>query len=104
MLLMQPNSKQKIKRCIVHKVRNSLQFVPCENDNTATSNLNITYQSLTQDKAELELARASDKWNDKYPQISRSWRINWENLNTLFVYPEDIRKVIYTNNGIELHH
>ncbi len=31
----------------------------------------------------------------KYPQISKSWRAHWENLNTLFSYPPDIRKTIY---------
>jgi len=34
-------------------------------------------------------------------QISRSWRSHWHNLNTLFSYPEDIRKAIYTTNAIE---
>ncbi len=37
----------------------------------------------------------------KYPQISKSWRAHWENLNTLFSYPPDIRKAIYTRNAIE---
>ncbi|CDF56576.1 TnpA, pseudogene [Salmonella enterica subsp. enterica serovar Bovismorbificans str. 3114] len=36
----------------------------------------------------------------KYPQISKSWRAHWENLNTLFSYPPDIRK-IYTTNAVE---
>jgi len=30
-----------------------------------------------------------------------SWRSYWHNLNTLFNYPEDIRKAIYTTNAIE---
>ncbi len=30
-------------------------------------------------------AKARD---DKYPQISKSWRAHWENLNTLFSYPQ----------------
>ena len=33
--------------------------------------------------------------------ISKSWRNHWENLNTLFIYPEEIRKAIYTTNAIE---
>ena len=40
-------------------------------------------------------------WDEKYPQISRSWRTHWPNLNTLFNYPQDIRKAIYTTNAIE---
>ena len=39
--------------------------------------------------------------DDKYPQISRSWRSHWSNLNTLFNYPEDARRAIYTTNAIE---
>ena len=41
------------------------------------------------------------EWDDKYPQISKSWRAHWENLNTFFGYPPDIRKAIYTTNAIE---
>ncbi len=26
---------------------------------------------------------------------------NWENISTLFAYPDEIRKVIYTTNAIE---
>ncbi len=40
-------------------------------------------------------------WDDNYPQISKSWRGHWENLNTLFGYLPDIRKAIYTMNAIE---
>lgn len=39
-------------------------------------------------------------WDDKYPQISKSWRAHWENLNMFFDYPVDIRKAIYTTNAI----
>ena len=34
-------------------------------------------------------------------QISWSWRAHWHNLNTLFSYPKEIRKAIYTTNAIE---
>jgi putative transposase len=38
---------------------------------------------------------------DKYPQISKSWRNNWHNLNTFVSYPYDIRIAIYTTSAIE---
>jgi len=47
------------------------------------------------------LERFADKWDSQYPQIVKSWRANWDNLNTLFNYPEAIRKAIYTTNAIE---
>lgn len=94
-------SDAKIQLCIVHMVRNSLKFVPWKDYKQVTADLKRIYQSVTEAEAKLELEQFSDKWDDKYPQISRSWRANWENLNTLYDYPADIRKVIYTTNAIE---
>lgn len=91
----------KIQLCIVHMVRNSLKFVSWKDYKKVTTDLKSIYQSVTEDEAKLELGHFSEKWDDKYPQISRSWRTNWDNLNTLFDYPADIRKVIYTTNAIE---
>jgi len=47
---------------------------------------------VTEDDALLALDKFSERWDGEYPQISR---------NTLFDYPEDIRKAIYTTNAIE---
>lgn len=60
-----------------------------------------SYASLTVDEAEQELAAFAETWDEKIPTISQSWRRHWPNLITLFDYPDDIRKVIYTTNAIE---
>lgn len=91
----------KIQLCIVHMVRNSLKFVPWKDYKAVTSDLKSIYQSITEQEASMELDRFAEKWDGKYPQISKSWRSNWENLITIFDYPQDIRKVIYTTNAIE---
>lgn len=93
--------KAKIQLCIVHLVRHSLKFVPWKDYKEVTSDLKLIYQSATEDEAKLELERFADKWDAKYPQISKSWNANWHNLITIFSYPRDIRKVIYTTNAIE---
>ena len=49
----------------------------------------------------MSLEQFEQRWDDKYPNISRSWCNNWQNVSMLFNYPEDIRKVIYTTNAIE---
>jgi len=49
----------------------------------------------------VELDHFAEKWDSKYPGISKSWRKNWPNLITFFDYPPDIKKVIYTTNAIE---
>ncbi|AZR81095.1 hypothetical protein AYJ59_01540 [Thiomicrospira sp. S5] len=58
-------------------------------------------QSVTEEEALLELDKFEQKWKAKFPSISKSWRRKWDNVATLFLYPEAIRKVIYTTNTIE---
>ncbi|WGO99488.1 IS256 family transposase [Saccharophagus degradans] len=90
-----------IQLCIVHMVRNSVRYVPWKDYKTVTSDLKRVYQSATEDEALLALDQLSETWDEKYPQISRTWRAHWENLNAIFSYPPDIRKAIYTTNAIE---
>jgi len=90
-----------VQLCIVHMVRNSVRYVPWKDYKAVTTDLKRIYQSITEEEALLALEQFSERWDDRYPQISRSWRAHWDNLNTLFNYPEDIRKAIYTTNAIE---
>jgi len=90
-----------IQLCIVHMVRNSMKYVPWKDYKLVATDLKKIYHSSTEEKALQALDQFSEKWDPKYPQISRSWRAHWNNLNTLFRYPTDIRKAIYTTNAIE---
>ena len=90
-----------IQLCIVHMVRNSVKYVPWKEYKAVTADLKLIYRSATEDEALQALDAFSERWDEKYPQISRSWRTHWHNLNTLFGYPEEIRKAIYTTNAIE---
>jgi len=90
-----------VQLCIVHMVRNSVKYVPWKDYKAVTADLKQVYQSVTEDEALLALDQFSGRWDEQYPQISKSWRSHWDNLNTLFNYPADIRKVIYTTNAIE---
>ncbi len=85
--------KTQIHLCIVHRVRNSLKLVPWKDYKAVTADLKRIYQSVTEEEALLELDNFEKTWDSKYPQISRSWRSHWDNLNTIFDYPKDIRKL-----------
>lgn len=91
----------RIQLCIVHMVRNSVKYVPWKDYKVVTADLKRIYQSATEEEALSSLDDFTERWDDKYPQISKSWRAHWHNLNTLFDYPPDIRKAIYTTNAIE---
>lgn len=91
----------KIQLCIIHMVRNSLKYVSWKDYRALAADLKRIYQSTTEQDAQQELERFAEIWDGKYPQISKSWRNHWPNLITLFDYPDDIRKAIYTTNAIE---
>jgi len=82
-------------------VRNSVRFVAWEDYKAVTANLKRIYQSVTEEEALLALDQFAARWDEKYPQIGWPWRAHWDNICTLFKYPEDIKKAIYTTNAIE---
>jgi putative transposase len=85
----------------VHLVRNSLRYVPHKDMKAVAGDLKSIYRAVTLDQAEEALLLFGEKWDSKYPAISRSWNRRWQNTSTLFSYPEEIRKIIYTTNAIE---
>lgn len=82
-------------------VRNSLRFVAWKDYKAVTRDLKQVYRAATEEGALQALDAFGKEWDARYPQISRSWRANWPNVATFFVYPEAIHKVIYTTNAIE---
>ena len=91
----------KVQLCIVHMVRNSLKYVSYKDYKKITADLKSIYQAVSEQEAKVALDDFADKWDDKYPNISKSWRKNWHNIITLFEFSKDIRKAIYTTNAIE---
>ena len=78
-----------------------LRFVSWKDRKVVAAGLKQIYTSPTVEEAERELTAFGERWDGQYPTISQSWRRHWPNLITLFDYPDDIRKVIYTTNAIE---
>ncbi|HLE63804.1 MAG TPA: IS256 family transposase [Pyrinomonadaceae bacterium] len=90
-----------VQLCIVHKVRQSLNYVSWKERKAVAADLRRIYASMTIAEAEQALAHFAETWDAKYPAISRTWRTDWAHLTTFFDYPPEIRKVIYTTNAIE---
>ena len=82
-------------------IRNSLKYVPWKDKRAVVTDLKAIYGAATVDEAEQNLGYFSDKWDKKYPNISRSWLEKWEHVSVFFAYPAEIRRVIYTTNAIE---
>ena len=93
--------KTDVQLCLVHMVRNSLNYVGWKERKAVAADLKQIYQAATLGQAEQALKDFGAKWDRKYPSISKSWQTNWPELITFLKYPADIRKAIYTTNAIE---
>ncbi len=90
--------------CIVHQIRSSCKFVPYKDRKEVCADLKKIYSAVNLDDAEYAKEEFREKWNKKYPNILQSWDRNWAEISTFFVYPPEIRKIIYTTNAVEAYH
>lgn len=90
-----------IQHCIIHQIRNSTKFVSYKDLKPLMADLKRVYTASTEEIAKLELGAFAEKWDSKYPTISKSWNEHWTTLSTYFKYPEEVRKIIYTTNMVE---
>ncbi len=93
-----------VQRCVVHQIRNSLKFVSYKDRKSIAKDLKLIYKAHTEETARIELDNFAEKWDEKYPYISKSWKDNWTELMTYFKYPHEIQRIIYTTNAIENFH
>jgi transposase-like protein len=94
--------KATVQTCIVHLIRNSLDYAGWKDRKQVAQALRPIYTAMSEQAAREELrALASGPWGIKYPMIVQSWTRAWEHVTPFFVFPPDIRRVIYTTNAIE---
>jgi putative transposase len=91
----------RVQLCIVHLVRNSLSYVSYKDRKALAADLKKVYGAVTEAAAEQALVEFGERWDSKYPPISKSWLNHWQRIIPFFAFPQEIRKVIYTTNAIE---
>jgi putative transposase len=97
--------KTTVQTCIVHLIRNSLDYASWKERKTIAAALRPIYTAATAEAA-LEALEdfAASAWGAKYPTIVQSWRRAWEHVIPFFAFPPEVRRVIYTTNVIESLH
>jgi len=93
--------KVEIQLCIIHQIRNSTKYISRKDLKEFTADLKTIYKANTEKEALENLDSMQEKWKKEYSYVFKSWRDNWAELSTMFAYPEEIRKIIYTTNTIE---
>ncbi len=90
-----------IQRCVIHQIRSSMRYINYKDSKEFMKNLKLIYKADTLEMAEENLEKLKEKRGKKYSISVNSWVNNRWDLSTYFVYPPNIRKMIYTTNIIE---
>ena len=96
--------KTMVQLCVVHQIRASLRYLASKHHKEFVADLKEIYRASTLENAETSLAKLESKWGAKCPAAVSSWRANWDRLSTFFIFPEEIRRMIYTTNAVEALH
>ena len=67
-----------VQLCIVHMVRGSLRYVSWKERKIVARDLRSIYQAPTLEAAEVALTAFEERWDARFPMISRKWRSNWQ--------------------------
>ena len=89
------------QRCIVHQVRNTLKYVAYKDMKIFANDLKGIYLAPDEKAGYEELEKVRSKWEQIYPNVMKSWELNWDVLSPIFKFSREVRKVIYTTNAIE---
>ncbi len=91
-----------LQTCIVHLIRNSLDFASWKERKLLAAALKPIYTAPSAEAAAAELdAFEAGPWGRKFPTVVAAWRRAWDRVIPFFAFAPSIRRVIYTTNAIE---
>jgi putative transposase len=94
--------KTTVQTCIVHLIRNSMEYAGWKDRKALASALRPIYTATNADAALNELDQfEQSELGKRYPAAVKCWRSAWEHVIPFFAFQPHIRRVIYTTNAIE---
>jgi transposase-like protein len=94
-----------LQTCIVHLMRNSLDYAGWKDRKRLAAALKPVYQAPSAEAAGEALNEFErGPWGSKHPSVVAAWRRAWDRVIPFFAFPPAVRRVIYTTNAIESIH
>jgi len=91
-----------LQTCIVHLIRNSLDFASWKDRKALAAAIRPIYTAPSAEAALAELETFEQgPWGQRFPVVTHAWRHAWDRVIPFFAFPPEVRKVIYTTNAIE---
>ena len=94
-----------LQTCIVHLLRNSLEFANWKERKPLAAALRPIYAAANVEAALAALdAFAQGAWGIRFPTVVAAWRRAWTHVIPFFAFPPQVRRIIYTTNALESLH
>ena len=94
-----------LQTCIVHLIRNSLDYASWKDRKLLAAALRPIYTAASAEAAEQALNDFErGGWGQRYPTVTAAWRRAWDRVIPFFAFPPEVRRVVYTTNAIESVH
>jgi transposase-like protein len=94
-----------LQTCIVHLIRQSLDFANWKERKPMAAALRTIYGAPGAEAAGAALdAFERGPWGQKFPTVVASWRRAWTHVIPFFAFPPEVRRVVYTTNALESVH
>jgi len=90
-----------VQTCVVHLVRNSLRYASKADWGKISAQLKTIYHAPTVVAAEQRFTEFAADWRGKYPAMVGMWERSWPEFTPFLEFPVEIRRLVYTTNGIE---
>ena len=94
-----------LQTCIVHLIRNSLDYAGWKDRKLLAAALKPIYTAPSAEAAAMALDEfEASAWGQRFPTVVAAWRRAWDRVLPFFAFPPAVRKLIYTTNAIESLH
>jgi putative transposase len=92
-----------LQTCIVHLIRNSLDYASGKNRKALAAAIRPIYTAPSAEAAQAELdAFEQSLWGLKFPTVAAAWRRVWDKVIPFFAFPPEVRRVIYAPKEVPL--
>ena len=90
-----------VQTCIIHLLHNSFRYASKKDWVAIARDLKPIYTAPSESAALDAFAELSEKWEKKYPAITRLWTHAWAEFVPFLQSDREIRTIICTTNAIE---
>jgi putative transposase len=90
-----------VQSCVVHLVRNSLRYAGKQHWSKISADLKKVYTAPTVAAAQTAFEDFATTWRSKFPAMVAMWERSWTEFVPFLDFPPEVRKLVYTTNGIE---